>query len=285
MAEAADRGEHPGHRSRRLGAAWLLLCAIVFTTAAISLWLVDAGRGNLAPPYSVQRTDEEGGALLYQLYQRAGIRTRVWDREFTDLREPGLLLLLDPPPGPSLGSSSTGDILPYELDALDRWVQQGNVVALFSGRQNLLYTHLGLWLPREGGERHDSAQAAHQGVLTRNVKSLDLTLAAGFRFEPEAPASRFGLEPGEPTSAPKPLIPRNHWVGLFRFPGASSGSPTAPGKGWPVVAAARGRGLYLAVAEVVPAGNLGLSQADNARFLLNLASLGPARGTIWLDEY
>src|SRR5690606_38131783 len=75
-----------------------------------------------------------------------------------------------------------------------------------------------------------------------------------------------------------PTIPAEQWVTLFVKKDQQRVLPQ-------VVAAARGKGLYLAVNDVAPAANLGVIAGDNARFMLNLASYAPHGGVIWFDEF
>lgn len=170
-----------------------------------------------------------------------------------------------------------GDLLPFEIEAVDRWVQQGNVVVVMSRDTNDLYQALGLITDEPKGSSPLAAEPTQPSVLAHGVERLQTQTQFGFKYgrteSPMAKATKTkDLEP------PIPAIPATEWLELFTKKSSERSVPQ-------VVSAARGKGLYVAVNDVFPAGNLGIATADNADFVLNLAGLVPPGGTIWFDEY
>lgn len=265
---------------------WLVLSVGALAAGAGVLLVAEAGRGVVAPPYSVQRTDDQGMALLFRFCRAAGLAPQEWEHDYTRLRAPGLLLLADPPAHPTVPATdrrarraaSAGDILPYEIEALDRWVQAGSVLVVLSDEDNVVYEALGI-SPGAGSDPPvATAVSRRPGVLSRGVKQLELLVTRGFRFR-RPPAKP--VLPDLPAPAPTtPLVPADDWVELF------GGADPAQAASRPIVAAAaRGKGLYLVVAQAHLASNLGILDGDNAQFLLNLAALRPDGGAFWFDEY
>lgn len=253
----------------------------ILLAGAVFLWRQDARRGGAFPLYSVHRTDAEGTAVAYRLYRRAGLQPQVWDQELTRLKDPGLLLMLAPTPKKTIAGDleigREGELLPHEIEALDRWVRQGNVVVVMTRDENDLYRGLGLIVDEPEGSSAAAAEPTQPSVLARGVEKLQTQTQFGFKYgRPESElAKRLKIKEVEP---PIPPIPAEEWVELFS---KKSEARTVP----QVVSAVRGKGLYVAVNDIFPAGNLGIAVADNAEFMLNLARLKPANGTIWFDEY
>ena len=260
--------------------ALALVIGVLFV-GAFFLWKQDSRRGGEYPVYSVRRTDASGAAVAYRLYQQAGIAPQVWDEDLTHLKSPGLLLMIAPTPRKEgvegLTGGNEGDLLPFEIEAVDRWVQQGNVVVVMSRDDNDLYKALGLIADEPKGSSPLTAEPTQPSVLARGVERLQTQTQFGFKYgRAESPmAKAMKVKDPEP---PIPAIPAAEWLELFS---KKNGERTVP----QVVSAARGKGLYVAVNDVFPAGNLGIATADNADFVLNLASLVPPGGTIWFDEY
>lgn len=253
----------------------------VLLAGAYLLWKQDARRGAEYPLYSIHRTDAEGTAVAFQLFRRAGLQPKSWDQDLSRLKEPGLLLMIAPTPKKMLGGEleigREGDLLPHELEALDRWVQQGNVVVVMTREDNDLYRGLGLIVDEPKGSSPNVAEPTQVSALARGVEKLQTQTQFGFKYgRPESElAKTLKIKDVEP---PIPAIPASEWVELFV---KKSDSRTVP----QVVSAARGKGLYVAVNDVFPAGNLGIPVADNAEFMLNVARLAPKGGAIWFDEY
>lgn len=253
----------------------------VLISGAYFLWTQNSRRGGEYPVYSVRRTDATGAAVAYRLYQQAGLSPKIWDQDLTHLKSPGLLLMIAPTPRKKvmgdLELGKEGDLLPFEIEALDRWVRQGNVVVVMSRDSNDLYQALGLITDEPKGSSAQVAEPAQPSVLARGVERLQTQTQFGFKYgRAESPmAKAMKVKDPEP---PIPAIPAAEWLELFS---KKNGDRTVP----QVVSAARGKGLYVAVNDEWPAGNLGIAVADNADFILNLARLAPAGGSIWFDEY
>lgn len=253
----------------------------VLFMGAFFLWTQDSRRGGEYPVYSVKRTDASGAAVAYRLYQQAGLAPKIWDEDLTHLKSPGLLLMIAPTPRKKVigevEGGTEGDLLPFEIEALDRWVQQGNVVVVMSRASNDFYQAIGLITDEPKGSSPQAAEPTQPSVLARGVERLQTQTQFGFKYgraeSPMAKAMKV-KDPEPPISA----IPASEWLELFS---KKNGERTVP----QVVSAARGKGLYVAVNDEFPAGNLGIATADNADFVLNLAKLAPAGGTIWFDEY
>jgi hypothetical protein len=255
---------------------WLVLVITALLVGAFMLATRDTRRGAGEPEYSIARTDDRGAAVLYRLYQRRGLPVKPWDRDFVHLSGKGLLILLAPARESGM-FGSIGDILPNELAPLDDWVKAGNVVVVMSRHPNPLYYALGLIQDEPKGLSGTNAEPVQPSVLAEGVKGLHTMTQFGFKYgraKPNNPLAGGNLVIEEP---PIPQVPADQWLELFVKKDQSRSVPQ-------VVTAARGKGMYVAVNDVYPASNLGITTADNARFLLNLARLAPAGGTIWFDE-
>lgn len=274
--------DKPGRGASRLAMAWLAAVIGGLLVAAYLLWTQDTRQGAVQPLYSVSRTDDRGAAVVYRLYEKAGLKPRVWDQPLTRLKEPGVLLLLAPArpswdaegPIQALGGTE-GDLLPDEVKALDAWVAQGNVAVVLSRDYNDLYHGLGLIVDEPEGLSAAQAEPAQVSALAYGVGGIRTHTSFGFKYGRKNP--KLG---GEEIPLPEPpiqQIPAGSWLELFV---KKDGQRSVP----QVVTAARGKGLYVAVNDVFPATNLGVTQGDNARFMLNLASLRPG-GSVWFDEY
>lgn len=258
--------------------------AILFA-GAVLLWSMDTRVGGLHPHYSVRRTDDRGAAVLFRLYERAGLEPRTWDDEFTALRQPGLLVLIAPAMTSRIGSlevGKQGDILPHEVKALDDWVRRGGVAVICSGDSNPVYDGLGLITDEPAGSGSGAAIPVEPGALAEGVEEIETRASFGFKFgRTRSPMARTLAESGlevEEEPPPIPVVELEEWVTLF--------ARKADGRELPqVVTASRGRGLYVAVNSPWPATNLGVTMRQNARFMLNLAALGPPGGPIYFDEY
>ncbi len=254
----------------------------VLIAGAWLLWTQDTRRDTRHPEYSVHRTDDRGAAIAYRLYQGAGLSPRIWNSEFTRLKEPGLLILIAPARGQFvLGGGQEvggrGDILPHELEALDRWVREGNVVVVMSSVTNPLYAGLGLIVDEPKSLSGKPALPTQPSLLAQGLSELQTQTQFGFKFGRQKDAMAKMLEVDEP-EPPIPPIPAEEWLPLFV-------KEDGPRKVPQVVTAVRGRGLYVAVNDAYPASNLGVTAADNSRFVLNLAAMRPSGGTIWFDEF
>ncbi len=262
---------------------WLAAVIGLLLAGGFSLWSLDTRRGTGLPEYSVQRTDDRGAAVVYRLFQRAGANPRVWDQDLTRLRAPGMLILLAPARSGGPLGGTTGDLLPYEVEALDRWVKAGNVAVVMTREDIPLYKALGVFVDAPKSAGASAAVPLQPSVLARGVQRVEMQTPFGFKFGQKAPsraeAPGLPLE-GKSPLAPSPIaaVPASEWVTLFA---RKDGPRSVP----QVLSAARGAGLYVLVDDVFPAGNLGLTMADDARFMLNLAALKPAGGSIWFDEY
>lgn len=264
---------------------WLLAVLAALWIGVSLLWGSDTRRGAQGAEYSVTRTDIRGSAIAYRLYETAGLKPRVWDRPLTRLREPGLLLLIAParPTFWAMADFQTGtegDILPDEIRALDDWVKQGNVAVLLSREYNDLYHALGLIVDEpKSSASSKAAEPVQPGVLADGVSDLRTQTEFGYKFGRKRPKQ--GLLQAQETvdePAPIPEVPEREWLPLFTK--KDSGREVAQ-----VLSAARGKGMYVVVNDVFPAGNLGITTGDNARFMLNLARLAPGGGGIWFDEF
>jgi len=253
----------------------------VLLAGAFLLWKQDARRGAEFPIYSVHRTDAEGAAVAFQLFRRAGHQPQPWDQDLSRLKGPGLLLLIAPTPKKRLMGEleigQEGEILPHELEALDRWVREGNVAVVMTREDNDVYRGLGLIVDEPQGSSPNVAEPTQVSALARGVEKLQTQTQFGFKYgRPESDLAK--LTKTKDTEPPIPLIPAAEWLELFVKKSDARSVPQ-------VVSAARGKGLYVAVNDVFPAGNLGIAVADNAEFMLNVARLAPKNGTIWFDEY
>src|SRR5688500_17873369 len=108
----------------RVTLLWLAAVVAAIVAGAYFLWTRDLRRGTLAPAYSTARADERGAAAIFRYYRGAGLNPRVWDRELTHLREPGLMIMLAPAArryivGGRVPFGTKSDVLPHEIVALD----------------------------------------------------------------------------------------------------------------------------------------------------------------------
>jgi hypothetical protein len=260
---------------------WLMAIIGALGVGALILWTQDTRQGTSQPLYSVARTDDVGAAVVYRLFEKAGFKPQVWDQPLTRLSEPGVLILLAPASegaGMMGMGGSDGDLLPDEIVALDEWVKKGGVAVILSRDSNDLYKSVGLIVDEPKGLSAQAAEATQPGLLADGVTELKTHTQFGFKYgrkNPKNPITGEEMETGEP---PIPEIHANQWLELFVKKQDQRSVPQ-------VVTAARGKGLYVAVNDVFPATNLGVTQGDNARFMLNIPRLGPAGGTVWFDEH
>src|SRR5687768_651890 len=122
---------------------WLAVVIVALFAGGTLLWAADTRSGLNEPEYSIRRTDDRGIALLYRLYERRGLKPQVWNRDLTDLREPGLLILIAPAHRGKF-EQPQGDVLPDEVKALDDWIRKGGVVAVLARDPNPIYEGIGL---------------------------------------------------------------------------------------------------------------------------------------------
>jgi hypothetical protein len=249
------------------------------------LWTQDTRRGTQHPEYSVRRADSLGAAVVYRLYQDAGLKPQEWDESFTRLKQPGTVIMIAPsrPHYLKLMGQNTdrevsrdGEFFPDELKALDDWVKQGNTAIIFSRTDNDLYGALGLIADQPNKLSGSAATPTGPSLLAQKVSGLKTYTQFGFKYGRKSPKT----EDGRSITQTYPIdpIPSERWLTLFQ---KKEGPRTVS----QVVMASRGKGIYLAVNDASPAGNVGIAEEDNARFMLNLASLNPAGGTLWFDEY
>lgn len=240
------------------------LLLILFAGTAF-LWRQTVRRGRQYAPLSVARTDPAGAALALDLLRQYGLQADPWESDWRDLSTPGLLFVLEPPEAEKGG----GEVLPPEAAALDRWVSDGSVVVLAGAGPGSLAETLGLKIKEDAIRKFAPARSLQPGGLSAQVESLELGRTAAFVT---ADPKRSPATPDEAAVQ----IPSEHWVPLF-----AAGPQGAP----QVMAASRGRGLYVAAIDPSFASNGRIANADHAQFLLNLARLAPAGGRVWFDEY
>ncbi len=259
--------------------AWLILALVLVLGAGIGVIQFDSRRGLHAPKYSVHRTDDQGAALIFRVYERMGVRAQAWDRRFDALSRPGLMLLIAPEQSvrllnrADLKIGTVGDILPVEVAALDAWVARGNVVVLMSRDATSIHESLGILLDELGSQSPSPSIPAQPSALAVGVKELQTQSPFGFKF---------GVLEAKGTEQPKPVrssvIPAQAWSVLFNKVQGARKMPQ-------VVSAVRGAGLYVLANDAYPATNAGLLAGDNVQFMRNIARLVPPSGTLWLDEY
>ncbi|HTE17657.1 MAG TPA: DUF4350 domain-containing protein, partial [Armatimonadota bacterium] len=294
----ANRDARPGPAAKAgswASTLWLMVVIGLLLAGGFFLWTGDTRRGTQQPLYSVHRTDDRGAALVYRLYAEAGLKPGAWDEPLTRLKEPGMLILLEPARasyfnvggGDGIETGREGELFPDEVKALDDWVKQGNVAVIMARQYNDLYHALGLIVDEPKGVSGTAATPAQPGVLAQGVAALQTQTSFGFKYGRKKPQAGPQVKGGganaedeeePPSEAPVPQVPAEEWLELFV---KKDGARSVP----QVVTAARGKGLYVAVNDVFPAENIGLTTADNARFMLNLAALRPPGSAIWFDEY
>jgi hypothetical protein len=249
---------------------WLAVVAFALIMGGFFLWEQQSQRGADEPEYSTYRTDPLGCKALFVTLENMGYRPVRWHQDFANLPSPGLLFLIAPPATGRM--LQQGDVLPYEIKALDEWVRRGNTVVVLSSQKNPLYEALEIFpsVPKQG----TNTAAAQPGRLTQGVPELALTTGRVFRFGKEPQDSLMARMAEAEGKAPPPIPPvaADEWLPLF----GTAADPV-------VILTARGEGQYVAVVDAHPATNLGLAQANNRRFLANLASLA-GDGAILFDE-
>ena len=244
--------------------------------AGLLLWRSDTRGGNLAPEYSVRRTDDLGMAIAYRLFERASRAPRPWNKDFGALEGRGLMLLVEPQHGGEGPLSAQAGVLPHEVLALDRWVRSGNVCVVMARRPNDLFRALGLIPAEQSTTSVNSAVPTQPGVLTRGVKSISTTAALGFGFGRTKSTVEESLN--LKTQEPIEPIASERWLPLFVETKSGRRAPQ-------VVAASQGQGLYVAVSDSNPITNLGIRDENNLEFSLNLTHLTPSGGNFWIDEF
>ena len=111
-----------------------------------------------------------------------------------------------------------GDLLPHEIEALDRWVQAGNVVVVLSREKNDLYYALGLIADEPKGSSALTAEPLQPSVLARGVEKLQTHTEFGFKYGRQGEKTEKGapeeeeeppVEPPDPPSdRPLPAGPK-----------------------------------------------------------------------------
>lgn len=240
----------------------LVAVLLAVTIAAGLLWRGSVRRGGQHAALSIRRSDSEGAAVLFELLRRSGLRPRPWENDWRRLQDPGLLFILD-------GETSGGEPLPPELRALDEWVRRGGVAVVAGMRDGGVAQRMGLPVEPKMLARFAPAEPVQPGPLTDGVSSVAFQSTGGIQLSGRKP-----LQPEQASGLAVP-VPRSHWLALCAA--ERTGVVQA-------AAAVRGRGMYILLADPWPAGNAGIGEADNARFLFNLASAAP-EGRIWFDEY
>ena len=257
---------------------WLSIVVLALFAGGTILWAADTRAGLNQPEYSIRRTDDRGIALLYRLYERSGLNPQVWNRDLTELKEPGLLILVAPAHKGKF-ERAQGDVLPDEVKALDQWVRNGGVVAILARDLNPIYEGIGLIVDEPKSISAKSAVPIQPALLAQGVNGVRTQTEFGFKFGRVKPKDMLGREIDEPALEPPiPIIPEGEWLRLFEKRDGQRAVPQ-------VVAAARGGGMYIAVNDEFPASNFGMTMGDNAQFLLNLARYVPKGGPIWFDEF
>ncbi len=262
---------------------WLTAMLVVLAGVALFVASRDTRSGSTYPDYSIRRTDDRGAALAYRIYERAGLKPQVWDTAFTTLKKPGLMIMVAPEAQrrifrDQLAIGNQGDVLPHEMKALDAWVRQGNTVVVLSREPNSVFQALGLIQDEPKGISGAPAEPAAPSALAVGVEKVSTQTQFGFKFGEQKDTDGNPFTASSAGPSPVGTIPVEEWNELFVKKDAQRTVPQ-------VVSAARGRGLYVMVNDHFPAGNLGITLADNLTFVVNLARLNPPGGTIWFDEY
>jgi hypothetical protein len=263
-------------------AMMLLLGGLVF-----ALWPT-AKRGGFSEVLSTRRADALGAKAFYAVLQLAGLEPlrRGEDLESLDIR--GVLFSLSPeapkPPLPGLPR------LPiygrFERRELMRWVEAGGNLVVVSSRQTRLHADFGLDLTDEDRPRPLEKRRGRRALFDW-AEELQRRLRPK---EPEAQSSSSGPQVAYASSAASPLTggakelsaPR-----FYHFDLASSDPRTLFAHAGKAVAAAvaKGQGLAVFVSTPYLAGNVGLREGDNLRFLYGLAEILSGGGRIYFDEY
>lgn len=260
--------ERPSFRRdlrRLLGLTTVL--ALLLTLAAF-LGSQDPRRSFQEPRHSVRRTDHAGTAAAFRLLRTVGVPVETWEQELDRLSGPGVLLHFSLP--------GEGEPLDHELVALDAWIRGGGTLILVASQSTVATRAFGVQLETKGDANRIVAAVSspdQKTRLSRRVAKLDTGNGNGWDWKAAPPKGED--EEKTDVAPPIPRIPESDWVALYR---------TDVGKGASVVAATRDKGMVIAVNQPHPFTNAGLSDANNAQFLINLASLTPKGGRFWFDQ-
>lgn len=209
-----------------IGAGWFL-----------STWL-DASH----PPYSSRSSAKEGLRGIYRLLDHRGVPVDRWEASWNRLPDSsGHVLWIVEPQGMMLTNPA--------LESLQRWIQQGNTVVIWSKPGNLLSDRLGL--QAHGG--HQGEQEIHMSQVSDGWRTQVRTLhfASDGRLDSSADLDEAWMD--------QEGIVR---VGMRNI----------------------GKGAVFYIPEAEPITNEGIDQGDHVALALYLASLTKGQGKVWFDE-
>jgi hypothetical protein len=232
--------------------SWLLVLLLfgAFDAAAVYVLYARAESGKGMPAFSVYSTERDGLAECAHLLRQLQWEPVALTRPVQVGRQRGLLILAEP----ALASPlpwETPDLSENEARALLAWVEQGNTLLLAARRMNRLHRLLNVTVVNDGSVSPGAAQRAEvdeAGGYTEGVNEIIVEGRDSLRTERGLPL---------------------WWVG---------GQPGA-------VLLRHGKGRVLVLADPSLLTLRGLSRADNALFLYNVAALHARQRRVYFDEY
>jgi hypothetical protein len=230
---------------------WLTLTTTALVVVGVALLSYYAERGSFEAPYSTFRADRQGAKAVFLWLERLGYAPQRVTEDFTQLRARGLLFIIAPSSAES--SLFEADSNPLAEDALDDWVKKGNIAVLFCDGERQPLSQLNQRLVKAKA-RPAFSRPAQRHPLTESAQTLAMKSGAYFKSRR---ASR-----------------KLKWASVFE----TSGRPQ-------VVVAQRGKGVYVLVADAHPVSNVGITEGDNATFLLNLVRLYARDSVVFFDEF
>lgn len=273
----------------------LLLLLALCAGAIWALGRASTERSSFTAQLSSWSAAPRGGRALFLLAQRARLQPERLQHNLEVIPERGVIVSVQPASGAAsmlaalfLGLSPFTD---DEVEAIGRWVEEGNTFLLIADSADELYQGFGLRLERaQGGfeEEELAERRARRRVVGQLEGRWPPPLADAWPALP-ALAPLDGVAQARVNAQAPEIALEDAW---WRAEGAASPGPedgytpllvTEEGR---VVAAQvrRGAGRFVAVSAPYLASNSGLADGDNALFLLNIIDVN-GEGGLYFDEY
>jgi hypothetical protein len=250
---------------------WIALGVLVLLGILFSLGRTapeDRTTPEVTPLRSTYRTRPSGLRALYLTLQQLGYPARRFHEPLTALEEDGALVIAEP----------VQEITPREWEALQEWVERGNLLLLFSDTGHLF----------EPGGRYRTftptspANAAPVQPTPAAAGAAVHVVQTPYHFEEESWSPRQGQEESRTGAAPASNAP------LRRIFAPRPVVALYADRTGPVLSLARwGKGVVLLSCSPWSLSNEGIARGNNLTLFLNLLDVYGAgkRRPIYFDEY
>jgi hypothetical protein len=232
--------------------SWFLVLVLfgAFTAAVVFELRRRASAGKGMPAFSVYSAERDGLAEAADVLRKLGFQPVAVTRPIQNTHDRGLLILVQPE-GQSLLPGEEPDLGEADVNALLRWVEEGNTLLFGCDQLTDLHRQLRLGATTDTTSRSEDVVKAELGEAGPYTAGIDGLWVEGHHTV----EGDVGL----------PLW----WVG--DDPGA--------------VLVRRGKGRVLVVADPSLLTLRGLRREDNVLFLANVAALHAHDGRVYFDEF